>query len=66
MKTIAPKTFSVERFGQGIPLRHLRHMPVERGVKAGHLRQFRKKPVNRFQPFNFIGQVVGSQRYELF
>ena len=55
MKAIAPKTFLEERFGQGISLGHLRHMPVKRSVKADHLRQVRKKPVNRFQPFNFIG-----------
>ena len=66
MKAVVPKTFLEEGFGQGISLGQLRHASVKCSVKAGHLGQVRIKLMNRYYPFNFIGKMVGSQRYELF
>jgi hypothetical protein len=60
METIMPQTCPKEWFGQGISLGHFRHPPVERRVEANNLRQVRKISANRFQPFNFIGEMIGG------
>ncbi len=52
MKTEALNPLGIEPSGDCQQLRHPRHVPVEGGIKAGHLRQFRMPPPKHVHELN--------------